>query len=132
MKKIIGSMPIQDRAKALEAFSNDPEVKCILISLMAGSMGLNLVAANHVLMVDPWWNPAVEEQALDRIHRIGQNKFVKAYKFITKDSVEERMLEIQESKRVMRGNLFKYDKEERKKRNFEDLKEIFDLAEFDG
>ena len=67
--------------------------------MQAGSVGLNLVSANNVFIIDPWWNPAVEDQAIERVHRIGQNKDVNVYRFVMKDSVEERMLEIQEKKR---------------------------------
>lgn len=118
-------MPMEERTKALDKFERDPDCKCILISLMAGSVGLNLVAANNVLLVDPWWNPSVEQQALERVHRIGQKNFVKAYKFITVDSVEERMVEIQKRKQNLVNSLFNADKEEIKKRNLEDLKGIF-------
>jgi len=111
----------------LEIFSNDPDVKCILISLMAGSVGLNLVEANNVLLIDPWWNPAIEEQAMERVHRIGQKKFVRAYKFITENSVEEKMMEIQKRKKELLNMLFNCDKEEIKRRNLEDLKEIFEV-----
>ena len=120
-------MSIENRTTSLEIFSNDPDVKCILISLMAGSVGLNLVEANNVLLIDPWWNPAIEEQAMERVHRIGQKKFVRAYKFITENSVEEKMMEIQKRKKELLNMLFNCDKEEIKRRNLEDLKEIFEV-----
>ena len=69
-----------------------------LISLKAGGLGLNLTAADYVFVVDPWWNPAAEMQAIDRTHRIGQDKKVFVYKAITKDSVEEKILEMQQRK----------------------------------
>ena len=72
-----------------------------LLSLKAGGVGLNLTAADHVFLLDPWWNPAVEEQAADRAHRIGQDKPVMVYRMVTEDSVEERILELQERKRAL-------------------------------
>jgi SNF2 family DNA or RNA helicase len=70
-----------------------------LISLKAGGLGLNLTAAEYVFLLDPWWNPAVEAQAIDRTHRIGQSRHVFAYRLISKDTVEEKVLELQKSKR---------------------------------
>jgi SNF2 family DNA or RNA helicase len=70
-----------------------------LISLKAGGLGLNLTAAEYVFLLDPWWNPAVEQQAIDRAHRIGQTKPVVAYRLIAKDTVEEKVQELQKMKR---------------------------------
>ena len=69
-----GSSTIQEREKAIDRFQNDPNCRVFLISLKAGGVGLNLTAADYVYIVDPWWNPAVEQQAIDRTHRIGQTK----------------------------------------------------------
>jgi len=91
----------RDRAKHVEAFQNDPECGLFLISLKAGGLGLNLTAAEYVFLLDPWWNPAVEAQAVDRAHRIGQTKPVFAYRLIAKDTVEEKVLELQKSKREL-------------------------------
>jgi non-specific serine/threonine protein kinase len=85
----------------VDQFQNDPKFPFFLISLKAGGVGLNLTAADYVLHVDPWWNPAVEQQATDRAHRIGQDKPVFIYKFITKDSVEEKILQLQERKKLV-------------------------------
>ena len=85
----------------VEEFQNNENVKVFLISLKAGGVGLNLTAADYVFIVDPWWNPAVEMQAIDRAHRIGQNKKIFVYKAITKDSVEEKILELQNSKKML-------------------------------
>src|SRR5262249_52545058 len=76
-----------------------PEV--LLVSLKAGGTGLNLTAADHVFLLDPWWNPAVEDQAADRAHRIGQDKPVVIYRLIAKDTVEERILALQAKKRTI-------------------------------
>jgi len=88
----------QDRVTPIESFQNE-EVPLFLISLKAGGVGLNLTAADTVIHYDPWWNPAVETQATDRAHRIGQDKAVFVYKLITEGSVEEKILELQERKR---------------------------------
>ena len=96
--KLMGHMPLSQRQAMLRAFRHEPHVKCILISLKAGGEGLNLQCANHVVLIDPWWNPAVEMQAVQRAHRIGQRKVVKAVRFVTKDSVEERMMSLQDKK----------------------------------
>src|SRR5271169_1919364 len=73
----------------------------MLISLKAGGTGLNLTAADHVFLLDPWWNPAVEDQAADRTHRIGQDRPVMVYRLVAKDTVEERILALQERKRTL-------------------------------
>jgi len=121
-------MSIEERTRSLQLFESDLECKVILISLMAGSVGLNLVSANNVVLVDPWWNPAVEQQALDRVHRIGQKKFVRAYKFITVDSVEEKIVEIQKRKQSLVNLIFNFDRNEIKRRNMENLKDIFEMG----
>lgn len=89
----------QDRQAPVERFQNDPESRLFLISLKAGGLGLNLTAADYVFILDPWWNPAVEAQAVDRAHRIGQVRQVFAYRLIARDTVEEKVLQLQESKR---------------------------------
>jgi len=89
----------KDRQERVERFQNDPECKLFLISLKAGGLGLNLTAADYVFLLDPWWNPAVEAQAVDRAHRIGQTRKVFAYRLIAKDTVEEKVLELQKTKR---------------------------------
>ena len=88
-----------DRQKRVRRFQNDPECKLFLISLKAGGLGLNLTAAEYVFLLDPWWNPAVEQQAIDRTHRIGQTRQVFAYRLIARDTVEEKVLELQKKKR---------------------------------
>jgi len=88
----------KDRAAPVERFQNDPESRLFLISLKAGGLGLNLTAAEYVFLLDPWWNPAVEAQAIDRTHRIGQTRSIFAYRLIAKETVEERILELQGTK----------------------------------
>jgi len=88
-----------DRQSHVHAFQNDPACGLFLISLKAGGLGLNLTAAEYVFLLDPWWNPAVEAQAVDRAHRIGQTRPVFAYRLIARDTVEEKVLELQKTKR---------------------------------
>ncbi len=89
----------QNRQACVERFQGDPDCKLFLISLKAGGLGLNLTAAEYVFLLDPWWNPAVEAQAVDRAHRIGQSRPVFAYRLIARGTVEEKVLELQKSKR---------------------------------
>lgn len=91
----------RDRKARVESFQNDPDCKLFLISLKAGGLGLNLTAAEYVFLLDPWWNPAVEAQAIDRTHRIGQKMPVFAYRIIARNTVEEKVLELQDSKRAL-------------------------------
>lgn len=88
-----------DRAKVVEKFQSTTTIPVFLISLKAGGVGLNLTGADTVVHFDPWWNPAVEDQATDRAHRIGQTKVVTSYKLITRDTVEEKILTLQNRKR---------------------------------
>ncbi|MCB1277369.1 DEAD/DEAH box helicase [Prosthecobacter sp.] len=89
----------QDRSAQVERFQKDPNCRIFLISLKAGGYGLNLTAADNVILADPWWNPAVESQAIDRAHRIGQQKVVNAYRLAIRGTVEERILKLQAQKR---------------------------------
>jgi SNF2 family DNA or RNA helicase len=91
----------RDRAARVERFQTDDDCKLFLVSLKAGGVGLNLTAAEYVYLLDPWWNPAVEAQAIDRTHRIGQERPVFAYRLIARDTVEEKVLELQQSKRAL-------------------------------
>jgi superfamily II DNA or RNA helicase len=89
----------RDRAAVVRDFQDDAGPPVLIVSLKAGGTGINLTAADHVFLLDPWWNPAVEEQAADRAHRFGQERPVMVYRMVTKDTVEERILVLQESKR---------------------------------
>jgi hypothetical protein len=91
----------RDRQKRVQRFQEDEHCKLFLISLKAGGVGLNLTAADYVFLLDPWWNPAVEAQAIDRAHRIGQTRPVIAYRIIAQDTVEEKVLKLQQSKREL-------------------------------
>ena len=99
----------RERQEKVEQFQNDPTIKLFLISLKAGGLGLNLQAAEYVYLLDPWWNPAVEAQAIDRAHRIGQTRQVFAYRVIARDTVEEKVLELQRSKRDLADAIINAD-----------------------
>jgi SNF2 family DNA or RNA helicase len=89
----------RDREARVTRFQEDPACQLFLVSLKAGGLGLNLTAAEYVFLLDPWWNPAAEAQAIDRAHRIGQTRPVFAYRLIARDTVEERILDLQRQKR---------------------------------
>jgi SNF2 family DNA or RNA helicase len=100
----------RDRQERVEAFQNDPGRRLFLISLKAGGLGLNLTAADYVYLLDPWWNPAVEAQAIDRAHRIGQERPVFASRIVARDTVEEKILELQKSKRDLADAVIQADR----------------------
>lgn len=99
----------RNRQAVIEEFQNNTEVRVFLISLKAGGTGLNLTEADYVYLVDPWWNPAVENQAIDRCHRIGQDKNIVAVRLICPDTVEEKIMILQETKNSLIRNLIKTD-----------------------
>jgi len=114
VREYLGSQKIQyayldgssmDRKDQVEKFNKDPNLKIFLISIKAGGLGLNLTQADYVFILDPWWNPAVEQQAIDRAHRIGQKNKVFTYKFITRNTVEEKILHLQKHKLKLSENL---------------------------
>ena len=95
-----------DRAGEVDRFQRNQDIPVFLISLKAGGTGLNLTGADTVIHFDPWWNPAVEDQATARAHRIGQNKIVSSYKLIARDTVEEKIVRLQEKKKeLFKGTL---------------------------
>lgn len=100
----------KDRQSCVQRFQENPRVPLFLISLKAGGLGLNLTAADYVFLLDPWWNPAVEAQAIDRAHRIGQVNKVMAYRLIATGTVEEKVLELQKSKRELADAILSEDK----------------------
>ncbi len=114
----------KDRQAQVETFQNNDEVKIFLISLKAGGVGLNLTKAEYVFLLDPWWNPAVEAQAIDRAHRIGQENKVIIYKFITRDSVEEKIIALQEKKMMLAGELISTEESFIKSLSKEDIEAL--------
>jgi SNF2 family DNA or RNA helicase len=110
-----------DRKEQVEKFNKDPNLKIFLISIKAGGLGLNLTEADYVFILDPWWNPAVEAQATDRAHRIGQKKKVFTYKFITRNTVEEKILTLQKHKLKLSENLIQNEESVIKQLTREDI-----------
>jgi SNF2 family DNA or RNA helicase len=113
-----------DRKKEIDEFQTDPEKKIFLISLKAGGVGLNLTAADYIFILDPWWNPAAEDQAVSRAHRIGQDKKVFVYRFITQGSIEEKML-VLKSKKMDLADRFVNSNNPLKAINNQELLELF-------
>ncbi len=120
-----GSTSSTERERAITRFQNSEDCRVFLISLKAGGIGLNLTAADYVYIVDPWWNPAVEQQAIDRTHRIGQTKNIFAYRLICKETIEEKMLQLQERKRALAGDLVSDDNAIIKKLTRDDIAFLF-------
>ena len=117
----------KDRKAAVDNFNNNSNVKIFLISLKAGGTGLNLTGADYVIHYDPWWNPAVEDQATDRAYRIGQTKKVFVYRIITKNSVEERIQKLKSRKRDLVDSVISVDRNITKSLTMEDIKELFSV-----
>ncbi|MBC6605434.1 SNF2 helicase associated domain-containing protein [Hymenobacter sp. BT188] len=115
----------RNRAAAVTSFQEDETVRVFLISLKAGGTGLNLTEADYVYLVDPWWNPAVENQAIDRSHRIGQNKKVVAVRLICPDTIEEKIMKLQDGKRELAYELIKTDTALVKSLTKQELLELF-------
>jgi SNF2 family DNA or RNA helicase len=101
---LTGDVPQAQREAIIKKFQDDPDIHLFFISIKAGGFGLNLTSADYVFILDPWWNPAVEEQALSRAHRMGQKKKVFVYRFITKDTLEEKIHFLQEKKSQLAEN----------------------------
>jgi hypothetical protein len=120
-----GSTTAVDREKAIREFQDNDSCRVFLISLKAGGVGLNLTAADYVYIVDPWWNPAVEQQAIDRTHRIGQTKNIFAYRMICKDSIEDKILQLQDRKRILAKDLIADDDGFVKSLSREDVEYLF-------
>lgn len=114
----------KDRQTVVNNFNNNPTIPVFLISLKAGGTGLNLTGADYVIHYDPWWNPAVEDQATDRAYRIGQTKNVFVYRLITKGSVEEKIMKLKERKRDLLDSVISTDRNVGKTITFEDIKDI--------
>ena len=116
----------KDRAEVVREFKENEGIKVFLISIKAGGVGLNLTEADYVFILDPWWNPAVEQQAIDRTHRIGQERNVFIYRFITKDSVEEKIVNLQARKRSLASALITTEESFVKSLSPDDLKVLLE------
>jgi SNF2 family DNA or RNA helicase len=122
---IDGSVDAGTRGKMIKSFQEDDRVGAFLLSLKAGGVALNLTAADYVIIFDPWWNPAVEAQAIDRSHRIGQTRKVFVYRLVVKDTIEEKMLKLQEQKRDLVDKLITSETKAFKNLNKDDIMNLF-------
>lgn len=119
-----GSMSQRERARVLTDFASRPKFTVLFLSLRAGGVGLNLTCAKRVFMMDPWWSWAVEAQAIDRVHRMGQTEAVGVVRFVVEGSIEERMLKIQERKKFIASSLGMMSEEEKRVQRMEDIREL--------
>lgn len=116
----------KNRKELVHEFNANVNKKVFLISLKAGGVGLNLTSADNVIIFDPWWNPSVENQAIDRTHRIGQKNSVNVYRLVTKGTIEEKILKLQEKKKFLFDNLIGESKDLFQKLTWDDVRDIFD------
>jgi SNF2 family DNA or RNA helicase len=125
--RLDGTMKRDDRSRAMDALKHDPGCEVLLVSLKAGGVGLNLTAAQRVYLMDPYWNPAVENQAVDRIHRLGQTRPVTTVKLIIENSIEDRLLEVQKKKTALANMTLgqNFSKAEMLQRRMEELNQLF-------
>ncbi len=114
-----------NRQQEIDNFQNIPEVQVFMLSIKAGGVGINLTRAEYVILLDPWWNPAVEQQAVDRVHRIGQQNKVIVYKLVTKDTVEEKILQMQKTKKDLADNIIAEDTKFFKDLSLSDMINLF-------
>jgi SNF2-related domain/Helicase conserved C-terminal domain/Bacterial SNF2 helicase associated len=121
---LTGDTPMPERAREVKRFQEDKTVQAFFMTVKAGGVGLNLTAADYVFLLDPWWNPAAEDQAIARAHRIGQERPVTALRFLAKDSIEEKIRELQERKKKLGAALF--EDEEAKSLTREELETLLD------
>jgi len=127
--RLDGSINQVKRQEAIERFRKDDSVKVFLITLKAGGVGITLTEANHVFLLDPWWNGAAEEQAIDRCHRLGQTKPVHVVRFVCSDTIEEKVIELQtKKKQVIQGVLEMKSRGELQQMKTEDLKLLFSFT----
>lgn len=123
--RLDGGMALEARNRTIDEFSHNPDVVVFLMSLKAGGVALNLTAASHVMLMDPWWNPAVEQQAQDRIHRLGQYKPIRTTRFVVAGTIEERILKLQEKKQAVFEGTVGRDAEALGKLTEDDLRFLF-------
>jgi SNF2 family DNA or RNA helicase len=120
-----GKSSKNQRKESVEHFQSNESIRVFLVSLKAGGTGLNLTAADYVFLVDPWWNPAVEEQAIDRCYRIGQDKKVFAYRMICKNTIEEKIIQLQTKKKKIASDIIQTDENLMKTLKPSDIRELF-------
>ncbi len=120
-----------DRIEQINSFNNSPEIPVFLISLKAGGVGINLTAADIVIHAEPWWNPMVENQATDRVHRIGQQKQVMVYKLVTLGTVEEKLIQLQERKKAVFEAIIQDNSDPVSSLTWEEIKDLFEITDTD-
>lgn len=126
--RLDGSMSMDERAQAMTSYENNDDVRFMLCSLFAAGEGINLTRGNVVFMCDVWWNEAKEIQAIDRCHRVGQVRPVRVYHFIMKDTIEERMVQMQKAKALLgKGTMTRLNKDEEKLAKIPDIKDLLQL-----
>jgi len=121
---LTGETPSDKRQAKVDRFNMNANIPVFLISLKAGGTGLNLTGADYVILYDPWWNPASEDQAADRAHRIGQKKTVFVYRLVAKGTVEEKIMRLKDRKQDLVDSIISADRSVGKMLSFEDLKDI--------
>lgn len=120
-----GSLTKNRRAEIISQFTNSAENRILIVSIKTGGVGLNLTVANHVFLMEPWWNPAFEHQAIDRVYRIGQKKEVQIVRFICTDTVETRIHFIQEEKMELASNTLTAGSIEKREENIANIRKVF-------
>ena len=124
-----GGLNQEARERVLTKFATDPDVEILVISLRAGGVGLNLTCASVVILLDPWWNPGVEEQAIDRVHRLGQTQDVQVKRYVVNDTVEDMILQLQQRKQKLATHVLvvakAYDEQRSERLNLDDLRRFF-------
>jgi SNF2 family DNA or RNA helicase len=123
--RLDGSMPQPVREANISQFRSKRNVRVFLVSMKAGGVGLNLTAAEQVFLLDPWWNPAAEDQAIDRVHRLGQLHPVTVVRYVVRGTVEERLIEMQENKRQMAHGALSGQSAALRKMRVEELQALF-------
>lgn len=124
--KLTGATNVNERLSLVEEFNSNSEIKVFLISLKAGGTGLNLIGADMVIHYDPWWNASAENQATDRAYRIGQKNNVQVYKLITKDSIEEKIYQMQQRKSALIDNMLNINTSFVNKLSKDEIMELFE------
>ncbi|POM77170.1 DNA repair protein RAD5, SWI/SNF-related matrix-associated actin-dependent regulator of chromatin, p [Phytophthora palmivora] len=124
-----GGLNQEARERVLSKFAKDPNVEVLVISLKAGGVGLNLTCASVVILLDPWWNPGVEEQAIDRVHRLGQTQDVIVKRYVVNDTVEDMILQLQQRKEKLAKHVLvvskAHDERRSERLNLDDLRSFF-------
>ena len=120
-----GQRSQKQRKNSVDNFQENKDIRVFLISLKAGNVGLNLTAADYVYLLDPWWNPAVESQAIDRTHRIGQDKHVIAYRMIARNTIEEKIMKLQQRKKKLASDLIQTDESVMKSITKDEILDLF-------